>query len=177
MIKKCTSCSFKTEEPKKYFCKNLNAKDGFNYQCKECKQKTKDIYASTEYGFMMIMFDSLNRKIKSKRYKNLSEKEKNKYQCYITRKKFFELWEKHKKKFGYYCQLTGIQMICKRSKGKKGAGFLGYHNAVSVDRLNPDIGYNEENIIFVTNKANKDKGAVTKEMCKKILEIYNERNL
>jgi len=177
MMKKCTGCGFETNKPKKYFYKNLNAKDNLNYQCKKCKQKTVDIYTSTENGFMTIMFDTLNRRSRTKRHRHLTEKEKNKYRCYITKEKFFELWENHKKKFGYCCSLTGVEMVCKRSKGKKGAGFLGYSNGVSVDRLNPDIGYTENNIIFISNKANKSKSAVTKELCIKILEIYKERNL
>jgi methionine salvage enolase-phosphatase E1 len=50
-------------------------------------------------------------------------------------------------------------------------------NTVSVDRLDPNIGYTEENIIFVSNKVNQMKNAVTKELCIAIIKAYKERGL
>jgi methionine salvage enolase-phosphatase E1 len=50
-------------------------------------------------------------------------------------------------------------------------------NTVSVDRLDPNIGYTEENIIFVSNKVNQMKSAVTKELCIAIIKAYKERGL
>ena len=50
-------------------------------------------------------------------------------------------------------------------------------NTLSVDRLNPEVGYTEENIIFVSSKANQMKNAVTKDLCIAILKAYEERGL
>ena len=49
-------------------------------------------------------------------------------------------------------------------------------NSISVDRLNPEIGYTKENIIFVSNKVNNMKNAVTKELCIAIVRAHEERN-
>jgi hypothetical protein len=176
-MKTCTKCNFETKEPKKYFGKQTLTKDGFKHQCKKCRTKINDIYTNTENGFMTNLYQSIKTRSNNIRFIKLTEEQKNRYRCYITKEKFFELWENHKKNFGYCCKLTGIKIICEKSKGKKGAGFLGYFNGVSVDRLDPNIGYTEDNIIFISNEANKNKGAVTKEMCIKILEIFKEKNL
>jgi len=176
-MKSCTKCNFETKDYKKYFGKQTSTKDGFKHQCKKCRTEINDIYNNTENGFMTTLHKSINARVNHERYKYLTEEEKNRYRCYVNKKKFFELWENHKKIFGYCCRLTGVKMICKKSKGKKGAGFLGYSNGVSVDKLNPNIGYTEDNLIFISNKTNKSKGAVTKELCIKILEIYKEKNL
>ena len=48
-------------------------------------------------------------------------------------------------------------------------------NNISVDRLNPNIGYTKENIIFVSANINTKKGAVTKELCQAILKQYKKR--
>jgi hypothetical protein len=53
----------------------------------------------------------------------------------------------------------------------------GFSNAVSVDRLDPNVGYTKENIIFISNEANKNKNAVTKELCEAILRVFKERNM
>lgn len=177
LSKKCTKCGFETNEPQKYFFKRSAAKDGFGPQCKKCNEKISDIYLNTERGFMIAMYNTMKKKVRSIRYRNLSDKEKEKHRCHITKDEFFELWENHKKKFGYRCRLTGVKIVCQRARGKIGAAFLGYSNGVSADRLDPSIGYTKDNIIFISNEANKLKNAVTKELCIKILELYKEKNL
>ena len=177
LSKKCNGCGFETTDIKKHFHVAKNNIGGYKHYCKECTYKNSLIYNNTEHGFLMNLFNSVLKKVKNVRYKDLSEKEKDKHRCYITKEEFFELWEEHKKRFGYRCRLTGIKMVCQRAKGKKGAGFLGYSNGVSADRLDPNIGYTKENTIFISNEANKLKNAVTKELCIKILELYKEKGL
>ena len=177
---KCNVCKFETLEPEKYFSKrNKKSKNlvspnkGFQYTCKKCAEHQNSAYSNTEQGFMKNTFNSMKKKINNKRYKNLLNKEKLK--CYLTWEEFIELWEQHKQKFGYTCRLTGIEIICKRSKYKK--NYIGFLNGVSVDRLNPNIGYTKENVIFISNECNRIKNAVTKELCEAILKLYKEKGL
>jgi hypothetical protein len=177
MIKKCCKCGFETEEIKKHFHKCTRLKDGFKTYCKECCKKIRYIYQNTEHGFMMNMFNTIKKKTKAARYRRLPEIEKDRFRCYITWKEFMELWENHKKIRGNRCHLTEVEIITKRSDGRKGTKYLGHSNGVSTDRLDPNIGYTKDNIIFISNEANKLKNAVTKELCIKILEIYKEKGL
>ena len=50
------------------------------------------------------------------------------------------------------------------------------NNGISVDRLDPSIGYTLENIIFVANRTNQMKCNVTKDLCIAILKEYEKRN-
>ena len=162
---------------KKYFSKFYLSKDGLKSQCKICDKKGGTIYNNTERGFIVNLYGSMKKKIRAKRYSHLTEKEKEKYRCHITQEEFFELWEDHKKRFGYHCRLTGVKIVCQRAQNGKGLRYLGYSNAVSVDRLDPNIGYTKDNIIFISNEANKIKNAVTKDLCIKILKLYEEKGL
>jgi hypothetical protein len=175
LYKKCSTCGFETTEVKKYFHKYRASKDTFKSQCKKCIKKSGFIYANTEHGFITNTFNTINKKINSRRFKTFSEKEKDKCRCYLTKEEFFNLWEEHKKIRGYTCHLTGVEIICKRSPSKK--KLIGFSNGASVDRLNPNIGYTKENTIFISNDANKIKNAVTKELCIQILRVYKEKGL
>lgn len=47
----------------------------------------------------------------------------------------------------------------------------------SIDRLNNNLTYTRENIVFCCNQCNQIKNQVTFDMCKKILHMKEERNL
>ena len=173
--KQCTFCKTIYNDIENNFYKRKASKNGYSYHCKECKKKSDIKYANTEHGYLTNTYISINKRHTDRRYKGLSDKEKEPHKCYMTKKEFFELWEEHKKKFGYNCRLTGVKMVLQRAQDAKKRRFMGYSNAMSVDRLDPTKSYTKDNIIFVTNEANKMKGAVTKDLCIKILELYKEK--
>jgi len=47
----------------------------------------------------------------------------------------------------------------------------------SIDRLNNNLTYTKQNIVFCCGSCNHIKNSVTFDMCKKILKIKDERNL
>jgi len=170
-VKTCTKC--KKEFSLNFFYKKKERKDGHSSRCKKCELLTSRLWANSEKGFINRLFIRINAKTRHKRFRNLSEKEKNKHRCYVTKEKFINLWELHKKKYGYTCALTGVEIIPKTTSNKE----INKSNSISVDRLNPAIGYTEENIIFVSNKVNQMKSAVTKELCIAIIKAYEEKGL
>ena len=177
-MKFCKTCKIK--KPITEFSIHKGTIDGKRADCKECLKIWREVYGNTEYVFISNMFENVRSSAKRHKDrnlfgKNLKGEEKEKYKCNMKREEFHALWEEHKKRFGYCCRLTGEKIICKRAK--QGNSFSGYINSVSADRLNPEKGYTKENIIFISNDVNKMKGAVTKELCEKILEIYKEKNL
>ena len=175
--KQCTTCKTIYENIKDNFFKVKKHRDGYSYICKKCK-KQKDIkYARTEIGYLTVCYSTIRNRHNNPRYKNSSEAEKDKHRCYVTKKEFFELWEEHKKKFGYRCRLTGVKMVLQRAEDAKKRKFTGYSNGMSVDRLDSTKGYTKDNIIFITNEANKIKSGVTKDMCIRILKLYEEKGL
>ena len=173
----CTVCKIVYENIEKNFNKNKAIKDGYCRFCKKCKHIKDVVYANTETGYLTNTYGAMKKKYRNERYNGLSEKEKDPHRCYITKEEFFQLWEEHKKQFGYCCRLTGIKMVLQRAQDSKKRRFHGYSNAMSVDRLNPKVGYTKDNIIFISNEANKMKSAVTKQLCVSILKLYEEKGL
>ena len=167
--KTCTYC--KKYLPLNYFHKDNNIKLGFRAWCKKCKKIHSDIYNNTENGFLTNLYGNMQKKIKSKRVIEYPKEKREKYRCYITKKEFFELFEEHKKIFGYTCILTRRPITLKRTSHQENVG----GDILSVDRLNPEIVYNKENIIFVSSSVNNKKNAVTKELCIAILKEYEKR--
>jgi hypothetical protein len=160
---------YRYPEKQKLYYKNLSEEkklENFN----RAKARLSD-----EYKYMESRYNIIKQRYKNN--KHFIKDRIDMYTCDFTMEHFLNHWEEHKKKFGFHCRLTNIRMVCLKAKGGKGVKYYGYSNGVSVDRLDPNIGYTKENIIFISNEANKVKSAVTKNMCVKILEIYKERNL
>jgi len=169
-MRKCNKC--KLELDLTHFCVHKASKDGINIYCKACIKKQYKVYSNTEHGYMTNLYRNLRRRVLQKRFENYSEQEKAKRRCYITREEFFNLWEQHKKKYGYTCALSGefIYFVTGTTSESK------TNNGISVDRLDPKIGYTLENTIFVSNKTNQMKCNVTKELCIAIIKAHEERN-
>ena len=171
-MKKCSIC--KELLPFNDFFKNKwYKKDGLATHCKECNKKSDFRYANTEKGALTVLYISIRKKIKNTRYINFSEEEKDRHRCHITKEQFLKKWEEHVLKHGYNCALSGEEIVFKRTNHKDSVK----SNAVSVDRLNPKIGYTEDNLIFVSSKINNMKGAVTKELCLAILKAHEEKGM
>jgi len=179
-MKKCKECGFETLKIKKFFYKKKTTKDGFQAICKKCENKRYFQYSNIEEVFINGLHRHIRNKINYKRYKNFPDEQKTNVRCYISKEEFIELWKQHKKDRGYTCHLTGVEIYCKVKKqirDNSSKNMMGHLNAVSVDRLDPNLGYTKENTIFISNKVNKDKGGVTKELCEAILKVFKEKGL
>ena len=168
-MKTCTSC--KQQKELKEFNRSKTSFDGYEYACKSCRNIQVNIWHSTEKGYIRTLYASMKKRIKSGIHKNASEEKKKKHTLYLTMKEFEDLWKQHKEKYGLRCSLTKVKMTHSPSKEN-----MSTSNNISVDRLNPNIGYTKENIIFVSANINTKKGAVTKELCQAILKQYEERS-
>jgi hypothetical protein len=154
------------------FYKNLTKKDKLSSSCKNCVKSIGLKYNNTEKGYISNLYRYLKKREFDKRFENYPEEEKAKRRCYVTKEQFFTLWEEHKKRYGYTCALTRQTIFFKTSTYSDSK----VNNGISVDRLNPNIGYTLENIVFVANRTNQMKCNVTKELCIGILKAYEERN-
>ncbi len=160
--KKCSKCKITKNIIKFYLRPERRKGKGIRSICKSCDATRKSKYYSTEDGFMKKLFSSTkDRKVFSKRHISHS--------IDFTREEFFEMWKEYKKKYGMFCFYTGIPInFIKSSEHIRG-------NQVSVDRIDNDLDYTKNNIIFCSSKANFMKGSVTIDMCRKILALYEER--
>ena len=167
-MKTCTKC--KKQKQLKQFRKLKNSFDGYEYACKPCRNIQSRNWHSTEKGYIRTLYSTMKKRTVSGVHKNASEEIKKKHTVYLTMEEFEDLWKQHKEKYGYKCLLTGIKMTHVPSKEN-----MSNSNNISTDRLNPNIGYTKENIIFVSANVNHKKNAVTKKICEAILKQYEER--
>ena len=147
-----------------------------SYRFKEDKEKWDEKWLQTEEGFFHTLFHTIKKRCSEDYMKKQSPNRKIQVNNGI-RDKFhlLELWAKQKKMLGGpYCIYTGIKLTMVRSRGK---GFTGFTPTnISIDRLDPGLPYQEDNLVFCSWEFNNKKGAVSPEDCKKILKVYEEMN-
>jgi hypothetical protein len=138
------------------------------YKNKEDRREQNIKYLNTENGFLISKWNDLKKRGKGKLQSLKND---------ITREEFFELWEEHKKKYGWNCYYTGKPFRIVRKLAVKGAKKK--HSAppdlLSIDRFDSDVGYTKNNIVFCRWDFNDRKSNIRVEDCKIIIEKYIER--
>jgi len=153
--KKCFKCkSFKKTDE---FSKNRNSKDGFSKLCKECYSN----YDCVKNGYKKKSSILKTDIVKYFEYKTNSFKTK----CKLKNLNFdldndilYQIFIKQNKK----CYYSGIEM-------KHNVGCSDY-NSISVDRLNPELGYIKENVVLVAFNINSLKGMMNEQEFKEFLD-------
>ena len=175
MNKKCTKCG----EVKllTLFSKDKTNKSGHHAWCKKCLRNGQHEWRNTERGYLRMRYNSLN-----------SEQRKSK--CFFTFDEFLAVFEKHKSIYGMksawgpgpdrleeHLPITMIQ----EGNGKIGTrggcikGSKRIASNLSIDRLDPNLDYTLQNIIFIRGDENARKKNTTYEDCKIHIRLYEER--
>ena len=144
------------------------------YRFKKDKEKWDEKWLNTEKGFFSTLWSTMKKRCSSKYMKKQSPNRKVQVNNGIKNKAhLLELWENQNKLLGGpYCRYTGVKLTMVRSRGK---GFNGFTKTnISIDRIDPNLPYQEDNIVFCSWEFNNTKGAVSPEDCKKILKVYEE---
>jgi hypothetical protein len=144
------------------------------YRFKKDKEKWDEGWLQTKEGFFSSLCSTMKKRCSPRYMKKQSPNRKIQVNNGIKSKAhLLELWEKQKKLLGGpYCIYTGVKLTMVRSRGK---GFNGFTKTnISIDRIDPNLPYQEDNIVFCSWEFNNIKGAVSPEDCKKILKVYEE---
>ena len=131
-------------------------------------------WVTSEKGFFTQLFQGMRARSQKKYLKY--KPGRTLVECHIRDKDhLLELYEKQKKLLGGpYCRYTGATLTRERSIGK---GFKGCTKTnLSVDRIDPKLPYQEDNIVFCSWEFNQRKNSVTPADCKIILKVYEEIN-
>ena len=131
-------------------------------------------YLRSEKGFFKEIWNGIkNRCDKNSGYHKLNKRTVQVNNGIRDRDHLLELWEKQKKLLGGpYCIYTGVELTTVKNSGK---GYTGRTKTnISVDRIDPSLPYQENNIVFCSWEFNNIKGAVSPEDCKKILKVHEE---
>jgi hypothetical protein len=144
----CITC--KLEQNKKYKEKNRS---------KHAEAHLK--YKQTEPGHFKEMWHGVKKSRHGNEFKNYEE--------------FFQCWEQQKKIYGKKCPYTGIEMTIIKGLNLHGERKKSSETNISKDRILSSKPYSKQNIMFVSWKANNEKGNVSPKIAKKYLQFVKER--
>jgi len=181
MNKKCTKCG----EVKllTLFNKDKTKKSGYHSWCKKCSNNGKHKYRNTEKGYLKMRYGSIRGKELSK------DRWGRKSKCFFTFDEFLTAFEKHKSIYGMrsawgpgpdrleeHLPMTMIQEG-KGQVGKTGAlkGSKVITSNLSVDRLDTNLDYTLQNIIFIRLDENQRKKNTSYKDCKIQIKLHEER--
>ena len=148
------------------------------YRSKTNKEKSDEQWLRTESGFFSEIWNTMKKRCSPEHMKKYAPNRKVQINNGIKGKyHLLELWEKQKKLLGGpYCIYTGVELTTIRFRGRGHSGHGGTKTNISMDRIDPNLPYQEDNIVFCSWEFNDTKGAVSPEDCKKILKVYEERH-
>jgi len=182
MNKKCSKCG--EVKPLTLFNNDkTRKKDGLHPWCKECLNNGMHKYRNTERGYLRMRYNSMRGRELSK------DKWSRKSKCYINFEELWAAWKRHKSIYGMrsawgpgpdhleeHLPMTMIQEG-KGQLGKRGApkGLKVIASNLSVDRLDPNLDYTLQNVIFIRNDENVRKKNTTYEDCKIQMGLHEQR--
>ena len=132
------------------------------------------VYLNTEAGFIISKYHDMKKSCKRKQAREINADKKIEL---LSQEEFLELWTQHKAKQGITCGYTGEPLLMQRKIPRKdGVRNKVPKNQLSVDCLDPEIGYTKENIVFCGWGFNDRKNAVKIKDCYLIIKMHEERN-
>ena len=132
------------------------------------------VYLNTEAGFIISKYHDMKKSCKRKQAREINADKKIEL---LSQEEFLELWTQHKAKQGITCGYTGEPLLMQKKKPRKdGVRHKVPKNQLSVDCLDPEIGYTKENIVFCSWGFNDRKNAVKIKDCYLIIKMHEERN-
>ena len=139
------------------------------------ERRQKNIkYLNTESGFILNKYHDITKSYKKKQKRLINANKKIEL---ISQEEFLDLWTQHKVKQGITCGYTGEPLVMQRKKPRKdGVRHKAPKNQLSVDCLDPEIGYTKENIVFCSWGFNDRKNAVKIKDCYLIIKKHEERH-
>jgi len=176
MKKKCPKCkNIKSSED---FAKRSLSKDGLQCWCDDCLKEHRKEIQSTEIGFLKKKYCDIKKRCR-----------RDNRECYFTLDEFLTAFEKHKSIYGMksawgpgvdnleqHLPITRIY-IGNGHKGHTGVtkGTKKIASNLSVDRLDSNLGYTLQNLIFIRSDENARKHSSSYEDCKIQIKLHEER--
>jgi len=172
MKKKCYWCG--KVESLTNFSKDKKRKDGHHSYCKKCFNKQITKHRNTEKGFLKMRYDSMRRGGRKR---------------YFTSEELRTAFEKHKSIYGMKSAwgpgIDKLEQHLPMTMIQEGNGQIGKKGSIkgskliasnlSVDRLDSNLDYTLQNIIFIRNDENARKKNTSYNDCKIQMKLHEER--
>jgi len=151
----CTVCKIEYPKTAEFFTSFIGKRNGLVFQskCKVCEKKyVQDVNSTPVKTFKGIL-------------RNIRRDNKRTQKGFdIDLDYLLFLWEKQ----NHRCIISGIEMTTVKGKG------VYYFSNVSVDRINPNLGYIKDNIQLVCSWANTAKSNLSMDEFKKMISITHK---
>ena len=182
--KTCYKCkkTYPRDEDHFYKMKHPSVKNNYKYYsyCIKCERKRnrewkKKDSASGNKKLRQIKYLSTERGY----FKELWQSTKNsKHGClFKSYEEFFDCWEKQKKLYGTRCPYLGIEMTRIKGLNINGIRRKSTETNISKDRILSNLPYGKDNLMFISWKANNEKGNITPYIARKYLNFVNQSSL
>jgi len=183
-FKTCIRCkdTYPRDEEHFYKIKHRTTKGSYKYAsyCIKCERERKKEwrkqdsksgrkrerqrkYLSTERGYFKELWQSCRKSTHGCLFRNYEE--------------FFECWEDQQKIYGTKCPYLGIEMTRLKGLNESGKRHRATDTNISKDRVLSNLPYGKDNLMFVSWKANNEKGNITPFIARKYLEFVDKSPL
>ena len=133
-------------------------------------------YRQSEKGFFQEMWNTVKKSCdeNSSFYRHNGNRAVKINNGIRGRDHLLELWKKQVERLGGpFCIYTGIELTMEKSNGRGHRGKT--KTNISIDRIDPTLPYQEDNIVFCSWGFNSKKNNITIDDCKKILKVWKEK--
>ena len=183
-FKTCYKCkkTYPRDEDHFYKMKHPSVKNNYKYYsyCIKCERKRnrewkKKDSASGNKKLRQIKYLSTERGY----FKELWQSTKNsKHGClFKTFEEFFKCWTDQQKLYGIRCPYLGIEMTKIKGLNINGVRRKSTETNISKDRILSNLPYGKDNLMFISWKANNEKGNITPYIARKYLNFVNQSSL
>ena len=182
--KTCYKCkkTYPRDEDHFYKMKHPSVKNNYKYYsyCIKCERKRNRAWKKKDSA-------SGNKKLRQIKYlstergyfKELWQSTKNsKHGClFKTFEEFFKCWTDQQKLYGIRCPYLGIEMTKIKGVNVEGKRRVATDTNISKDRILSNLPYGKDNLMFISWKANNEKGNITPYIARKYLNFVNQSSL
>jgi len=183
-FKTCYKCNktYPRDEDHFYKMKHPSIKGRYKYYsyCIKCERKRNRAWKKKDSA-------SGNKKLRQIKYlstergyfKELWQSTKNsKHGClFKTFEEFFKCWTDQQKLYGIRCPYLGIEMTKIKGLNINGVRRKSTETNISKDRILSNLPYGKDNLMFISWKANNEKGNITPYIARKYLNFVNQSSL
>ena len=127
------------------------------------RRKRHAAYLATDNGYFRELWGSTKKSKHGCLFKNFEE--------------FFKCWTDQQKLYGTRCPYLGIEMTKIKGVNVEGKRRVATETNISKDRILSNLPYGRDNLMFISWKANNEKGNITPFIARKYLELIESRPL
>ena len=152
-MKVCNKCN-KNLPDDKYHRQTKNGRVELYPTCKPCRKIKDGERKGQPHTYLKGLYKAVRDRLAKSETRSWKDGNKLAKECRVTWEDFLDRFMDQYAVMGLRCPLTNIQMETEQGKGFN-------MRSMTVDRIDNDVMYTKENIMFISQKANINKSGTT----------------